>query len=215
MRKYLTEFFGYGGTTGAKVWFVGLEEAGGKDPWKELQDRSNLWKERTRCESIVDLKEFHGEQELPANRTWTGIIKMISAWKGTKFPKNSLARSNSDHALLELRSIARRNGQVKVKDEIFELIDKECLATTRIKGFKALYGQYKPKVIVFYGRSKEAPEFIKSIGSTYPGFNGTNPLHDDSGPSRIITVRHPTNGCRNAILSQVGQLIAEGIDLKR
>ena len=229
--EYVQQFFGYGGTTTAKVWFVGLEEAGGKDPWDELVSRSTWWKDRALKEPICDLYGFHyepGSETRPHSPTWSGIIRMIRAWKNQEnlqieptgqFMKNCLARSGSDHALLELSPIARSSSSSnashvwkRLKDEPFNIAESEIL-DVRLRKFAELYEKYEPKVIVFYGKAPERQSvFCKQIGCQYPGYDQAKPLLSDQGRSRIISVVHPTARVKRvSSLNKAGLLIAEGI----
>ena len=64
--KYVSLFFGYGRWT-APIWFVGIEEAGGRDEL-EIERRISLWNARGRKE-LEDAPSFYPET---GNDRWHG-----------------------------------------------------------------------------------------------------------------------------------------------
>lgn len=79
LRDYANNFYGYG-SWDAKTWFVGIEEAGGKD-FHEIDHRLEMWEKRGRrdledaCEFYPECREsrWHGVKAIP-QRTWKQLI---------------------------------------------------------------------------------------------------------------------------------------------
>ena len=85
--QYLATFAGYGNRAAA-VWFIGMEEGGGRNV-DELQRRLSAWDARGR-QPLEDLSAFHrafGESRYftPPFRlqpTWKALTRTLLAWRG-------------------------------------------------------------------------------------------------------------------------------------
>jgi len=84
LHAFMHTFFGYG-NLGAELWFVGMEEAGGKTE-AEVKGRLEAWGSRGRRE-IEDAAGFHQAAGMgnlfygngPVQATWKGLIRTIFA----------------------------------------------------------------------------------------------------------------------------------------
>jgi hypothetical protein len=82
---YMHQFAGYGSTV-ANLWFVGLEEGGGRTI-EELTTRVGAWAERGR-RPLEDLADYHRaihqatyfEPPFPLQRTWAALCKVRQGW---------------------------------------------------------------------------------------------------------------------------------------
>jgi hypothetical protein len=124
LHDYAEKFFGYGSPK-SKLWFIGIEEAGGRCE-RVVEDRLKLWSDHQFGRApFVDGYEFHqslrdcnGElldrlfcDPVPPQLTWDRLIRIQLARKGAKsiephdvkdFRKTEWARSTSKSCLLEL-----------------------------------------------------------------------------------------------------------------
>jgi hypothetical protein len=87
LNNYIESFFGYGRWQ-APVWFVGIEEAGGRTE-RELEQRLTVWAQRGQKE-LEDAPTFylqsgnhqwHG-QEAKLQETWKQLIRMLLVARG-------------------------------------------------------------------------------------------------------------------------------------
>jgi hypothetical protein len=124
LHDYAEKFFGYGNPN-SELWFIGIEEAGGRCE-RVVEDRLKLWSDHQFGRApFVDGYKFHqslrdcnGElldrlfhDPVPAQTTWDQLIRVQLVRKGAKsiephdvkdFRKTKWARSTSSSCLLEL-----------------------------------------------------------------------------------------------------------------
>ena len=58
LRRFVHEFYGYGAHK-APIWFVGMEEGGGRK-FEQVAGRLNAWQKRG-CMELEDLADYHRE----------------------------------------------------------------------------------------------------------------------------------------------------------
>jgi len=177
--NYAENFFGYGNPN-APVWFVGLEEAGGRTE-QVVADRLKLWSTQFDSRSIVDAYEFHQtlkdyegkplirlfEDPVPAQPTWDRLIRIQLAWEGhtairrsdiQAFRKTEWVRSTSKSCLVELfplpsPSVADWNYEDWTSIKEFKTREgyQKALGDKRALAIKELIREFRPKVVIFYG----------------------------------------------------------------
>lgn len=135
LKAYLYNFYGYGNLE-SNIWFIGKEEAGGKDK-KDIDARLEAWFNSGKP-STVDLYDYHkkifdikniasSDSEMAKlfdknakgfklQKTWAGLIKLQLASEGRydgkqlssvkAYQNQHLGRSDSENCLLELFPIA-------------------------------------------------------------------------------------------------------------
>jgi hypothetical protein len=89
LEKFMKRFFGYGNWN-ADVWFVGMEEGGGKDI-EEINCRLNSWNKRGQ-KHLEDVSEFHKDfdeeiwnqfsvDKSILQSTWSKLIRIFLTYK--------------------------------------------------------------------------------------------------------------------------------------
>src|SRR5437762_1389355 len=102
LTDYAEKFFGFG-NWGAKIWFVGIEEAGG---WREedVQGRLDSWIQKSRPE-LADAPTFyplcgqnnwHGDGAKP-QETWKQLIRMLLVARGKEAGRDAILEYQRDH----------------------------------------------------------------------------------------------------------------------
>lgn len=97
LNDFMRDFAGYGHRS-APLWFVGMEEGGGRDI-AELQRRVATWDARGR-RPLENLAEFHhaiGEARyfsvpFPLQPTWAALGRILQSWRGALADIPSLQR---------------------------------------------------------------------------------------------------------------------------
>src|SRR6478736_4725719 len=85
--SFVARFYGYGNSS-APIWFVGMEEGGGRTP-EEIENRIAAWEQRGESD-LEDLVEYHHAIGVtrhfgarPAlQRTWAKLIRILCAIRG-------------------------------------------------------------------------------------------------------------------------------------
>lgn len=178
--NYTEHFFGYGNPK-AKVWFVGIEEAGGCCE-QVVSDRLSLWTERFDGKSIIDGYEFHRSlhdctgtslgrlftDPVPVQKTWDRLIRLQLALQGhtsisrddvQSFRKTEWARSTSESCLIELFPLPSpslkkwRYGKWTTSLEAFQSrrAYQNHLGAKRTSAIKRMISEYSPRLVIFYG----------------------------------------------------------------
>jgi len=191
LTEYANKFFGFG-SWNVKIWFVGIEEAGG---WVEedLQRRLDVWQEHG-CNSLEDAPRFY-----PASRnsawhdpgadfqtTWKQLIRMLLLAKGQsdkdqgilEYQRNQLGAFDGETCLMELLPLPSpstddwnyglwsRLPWLRSRNDYFRE-----LKARRENEIRRRINEHKPKVVIFYGL--EIPERI----SLLPGWSGIGGGH--------------------------------------
>lgn len=182
LEEYSLKFYGFG-NPGGKLWFIGLEEAGGKCE-RVVADRLHLWKHRFASAPIIDGLKFHTElmdcegnslkrlfeAESGTQATWNQLIRLQLAWNGSpnpqkleisKFLAQNWAQADSDNCLLELFPLPSPSvtewHYPRWSDADFLKSREKYHAefrSRRVDGIRALIKEHGPKAVVFYGRTR-------------------------------------------------------------
>ncbi len=169
---FIRDFAGYG-HIGAPLWFVGMEEGGGRGV-SELQRRVEAWAKRGR-RNLEDLAEYHHAIEearyfrapYPLQRTWASLGRILQAWRGepTDTPSLQLVQTtllgskDGVASLLELLPLPSPTVQswpyAALVAEHPLLADRKqyvsAYVSARINMLRDLVREAKPRVVVFYG----------------------------------------------------------------
>jgi hypothetical protein len=174
LSEYVNGFYGYGDLAG-RYWFIGMEEGGGNSA-DEIRRRLLAWK-RLGSTTTLDLAEFHREigetrwfgSTAKLQRTWATLIRVLFAARGVEsgapgneavrqFQSSSLARKDSDTALLELFPLPSPSTSHWIYGELTTLRELssrstyyESLATKRVTTLRHLIQLHLPNVVVCYG----------------------------------------------------------------
>ena len=125
LEKFTQDFFGYGNIK-SDIWFIGHEEGSKQNSIKELKQRVQVWKKLGK-KTLCDCRDFHIElkmgNEEPFTKgkiqaTWGKYIDILIQIKNLNindlaskkvYLQHKFAKSNSDHALIELFPIPCSN----------------------------------------------------------------------------------------------------------
>lgn len=162
--EHLLHFIGYG-KLDAKIWFLGMEEAGGGEEnirarlkFSRVMDCANAHKK------ILGITKFHtGDKTI--QRTWRGMCYIMLRRKGKPIDRESirnyqadyLGRSHGDSLLCELMPIPKPNThawgyetlipQFESREDYYKKV-KPC----RVEYLQGLIQEYRPKVVIGYGK---------------------------------------------------------------
>ena len=180
LRDYIHTFFGYGSWSVGKFWFIGIEEAGGSNQ-ENIEKRLNSWQDMGKTD-LVDCKIHHKNIDSfitdpllkMHSRTWTRLIKAKLGFQC--IDRNSLTMLNvlntdwgqltSDNLLIELFPLPSPGVNywnypcwVDLKSDLYFLESRELykayIIAERINKIKQKIEEFKPQVVLFYGRSMQ------------------------------------------------------------
>jgi hypothetical protein len=224
---FMSTFAGYGHLR-APLWFVGMEEGGGRDIG-ELQRRVDVWKTRG-GRTLEDLGEFHhavGEPRYfvaphPLQRTWGALCRTLQAWRGAPTDIGSLKHVQATElgaqdgaaTLLELLPLPAASTSAwpyaSLASDHPPLADRAGYAAAytapRINFIRTLIEQGKPAAIVFYGL-RYLDAWCTIAGRT---LQATTIAERDcflgsDGSARFIAAPHPVaRGLKNEFWAAVG-----------
>ena len=230
--QYLATFAGYGNRAAA-VWFIGMEEGGGRDV-DELQRRLSAWDARGR-QPLEDLSAFHrafGEHRYftPPFRlqpTWKALTRTLLAWQGLE-PTDARIRE------VQSTELGSTHGQSTVA-ELFPLPARsvrawpyESLATVRpeLAAREQYFAIHQPRRIQMLQNLLSAPttRAIVCYGKGYDDnwaklLNAPMSMRDTEGThwklgSRggipVAIVPHPVSrGIRSTFWNELGARLRE------
>lgn len=175
LTRYCEQFVGYGSLEG-RLWFVGLEEGGGRN-LQLVKQRLAIWQGLGEP-STMDVEAFHEalgdgdhlfNQRAPLQRTWNKLIEAHFAARGQRshredrrqFQIEKLGRARADHCLLELMPLPSPHLGAWIYEACVEQVAwlesrRTYLArwrSQREKLIKRLVRQYRPRAVVMYGAS--------------------------------------------------------------
>ena len=171
LNNYLASFFGYGQWT-APIWFVGIEEAGGRTE-SEVERRLSLWNQRGSKE-LEDAPVFypksgndrwHGNKaELQA--TWKQLIRLLLLARNERDDKatmlanqreqlGSLAGDTCLAELLPLPSPDTETWNYRDWSDLPHLVSRQKYITRMLRpradALQKKCAAIRPKVVIFYG----------------------------------------------------------------
>lgn len=175
LRRYITEFFGYGDLS-SPLWFIGMEEAGGASR-NEIDCRLKAWSDLG-ASKTVDLFDFHeliGVTECfetsikpKLQPTWSKLIRYLLAYENASVDRETVrncqvsrfGRIGSNTCLLELLPLPSPQVGVWHYKEYYDLpvlrsreVYTDKISKIRIKSLRELIELYRPKRVVFYGKT--------------------------------------------------------------
>ncbi len=174
LQAYIAHFAGYGDLR-APLWFVGMEEGGGRDV-AELTRRVETWSSRGRS-PLEDLASYHHaiglsrhfEQPFPLQRTWAPLIRVLQVWRHAPMDHATLRRVQMTElgahggaaTLLELLPLPANNTQAWPYGSLAEYIPaladrlqyRQAYEAERLTMLRALMRKGAPRAVVCYGLS--------------------------------------------------------------
>lgn len=172
LKDYMRDFAGYGHLQ-APLWFVGMEEGGGRNV-AELQRRVETWEARGR-RPLEDLAEFHhaiGEpkhfrEPYPLQPTWASLARILQGWRGAavdipslqQVQATSLGSKNGLASLVELLLLPSPNVHswpyAALAEEHPALVDRiryrSAFLSARIGMLQERIQEAQPRAVIFYG----------------------------------------------------------------
>ena len=170
--EYMAHFAGYGDLR-APLWFVGMEEGGGRDV-AELAHRVGSWVARGR-HRLEDLATYHRaiglarhvDPPFPLQRTWGPLARVLQAWRAESTDVPALRRVQAadlgahggSGALLELMPLPATGTSAwpyaSLARDIPALLDRaqyrSAYEAARVRMLRALIDEGQPRAVICYG----------------------------------------------------------------
>ena len=231
LKTFMNGFYGYGEPK-ANLWFVGMEEGGGKTE-DEIELHLRTWDQRGR-NVVEDLRDFQLAKS-PDNplfsdvpkpqRTWKRLCLIELALRGDEGPlsdalqhqANSLGRQAGGNMLLELLPLPKPSRDPEDwKYGTWTTISwlrqhdsyEKRVSAGRIKAIKALLDEHRPRVIVFYGLTFR--KYWQQLGLIRPqkvpiGKAGKSTYITRSDRAVFVAVNHPADRLPDSYFVGVGE----------
>jgi len=215
LTDYAGKFFGYGNWS-AKVWFIGIEEAGGKSE-SEIKQRLHIWHQRGRLE-LENVREFytalnnshdwHGDNAV-LQPTWAGLIRLLLLARDEEDSDQNILQYQRKHMgencfaeLLALPSPDTRTWHYADWTDVDWLQSRVgCLDRTtpdRISTLKQRIQASNPKAVIFYSTTIPGRSLLP-LWSNIAGGRFNQGFEDDkillrrqTGGTTFFVARHPT-----------------------
>jgi hypothetical protein len=171
LNAYIDSFFGYG-RWNAPVWFIGIEEAGGRTE-REIEERLNVWTSRRRNEledaptfyPAMGNRAWHGKNPT-LQATWKQLIRMLLLARGEcdddktilNYQTEQLGSSRGDTCLAELLPLPSPDTSTWNYSRWFDLHRLSSrqsyqadILGPRADALKMRCASYRPQIVIFYG----------------------------------------------------------------
>ena len=219
-------FFGYG-HAGAKYWFIGLEEGGGKS-MDEIQNRLEAWQTLGRSQ-LADLREFHeraGITRWSAARprlqsTWKQLIRVVVTAEGKSsdveairtYQRDLLGRRSGMTALIELMPLpSPSTAQWLYASAGIDIIGdranySSAILDERIAAIRRLIAGCHPSFVIFYGLPRRDIWSSIAGGSLVDSASGPFAIHSTPG-TLFLMIQHPVAfGATNQQFEAMGRFL--------
>ena len=174
LEAFTLSFLGYGNPH-ASLWFVGMEEGGGKTQ-EEIQARLSAWDNRGQRQ-IEDMRAFcqatrhpallpYSGSAAPYNRTWCGLIQELHQQlnrpldSAVAFQRTNWLTTDGDTCLLNLMPLPSPNVETWNYNQWSDLpslqnrdIYLEALIPKRIAALRAAIQTFAPQTVICVGKS--------------------------------------------------------------
>jgi hypothetical protein len=233
LEAYMASFAGYGGLR-APLWFVGMEEGGGRDV-EELTRRVETWDARGR-QRLEDLADYHRaigmshhfEAPFPLQRTWGPLARVLQAALGASTDHPALRRVQTTQlgahgggaALLELLPLPAPDTEswpyAALATNLPALRDRAAYRTTyepaRLAMLRGLIREGGPRAVVCYGLGYRDAWTALAGAPLRPVTIAERRCYvgEGAGPM-FLAVPHPVaHGGTNRFWEAVGSVVATG-----
>lgn len=225
LRAFIRTFFGYGSWS-APLWFVGMEEGGGRD-LVEIAQRLDLWsggelEDLRRFSNALEGKRWFDDQP-PIQSTWAGLAAVALCAEGRSAGRESIRRYQRD----ELATVAGRTALIELlplpspstSHWIYEAcglselstraIYRHQFADLRAEEIQKRIDLHGPRVVMFYGLAYR--KYWESIaGSTFTSDQTTFVEFCRRGSSLLVLAPHPVaRGVRRSDFCEIGRFIRD------
>lgn len=170
LTDYASKFYGFG-TWKAKIWFVGIEEAGG-DRESEVQARLDAW-QKSDSNDLEDAPRFYPasgnsrwhSKDAVLQPTWRQLIRMLLVARGKpateetilKYQRESFGRAEGHECLAELLPLPSPKSTAWKYHQWSQLpwlkrrdVYQNYVSLGRAYEIQRKVEEYHPRVVVFY-----------------------------------------------------------------
>ena len=211
---YAQKFFGYGRWE-ASIWFIGIEEGGGKDI-QAVHDRLKAWATSGQSKELEDAPTFHLASNITAwhrpdakhQSTWKQLIRMFLLARGQDdsedalidYQRTQLGTTTGETCLAELLPLPSPDSKTwnyRAWSELPWLQTRAAyeqnILSHRITLLRQRIDHYRPRIVIFYGDG-QLKHWQRIIGSGIYQRPIADKLiaHERDGLQFFIT-KHPTN----------------------
>ncbi len=231
LQAYMASFAGYGDLR-APLWFVGMEEGGGRDV-DELARRVDAWDVRGR-QRLEDLAGYHRAigmsrhfaAPFPLQRTWGPLARVLQASRGASTALSELRHVQATQlgahgggaALLELLPLPAPNTNTwpyaALAKHVPALRDRAAYRTTyqpeRLAMLRALMREGRPRAVICYGLGYWESWTALAGAPLRPITIGERACYvGETSGSMLLAVPHPVaHGGTNYFWEAVGAVVA-------
>jgi len=159
----LLNFVGYG-TLNADVWFLGMEEAGGGEENIRTRLKFQTVEDCAEAHKLLGITKHHWEKRV-IQRTWRGMCYIMLQLEGKEptrtnirnYQAEKLGRFGGNTLLTELMPIPKPKISRWGYEELIPQFSSgkeyyQRVKPRRIKHLQRLLAQYKPSVVIGYGK---------------------------------------------------------------
>jgi hypothetical protein len=228
LANYVESFYGFG-NWGARIWFVGIEEAGG---WRQrdIDRRLQTWDRNGRAE-LEDASTFypasgnarwHGATAV-LQPTWAQLLRMLLVARGMPARNENIIDYQRRHLgsrdgeiclaeLLPLPSPSLKYWHYSKWSKLRWLENRERyyahLLVPRAAGLARRIREHQPEVVIFYGTT-----FLKTwsciSGATWAQAIEQKLLHYSNGHTDFFVTKHPLDPAlgsgRDSYFQEIGK----------
>jgi hypothetical protein len=231
LQAYMASFAGYGDLR-APLWFVGMEEGGGRDV-DDLVRRVDAWEVRGR-QRLEDLAGFHRaigmsrhfEAPYPLQRTWGPLSRVLQASRGASTTLSELRHVQATQlgtygggaALLELLPLPAPNTNTwpyaALAKHVPALRDRVTYRDTyehvRLAMLRALIEEGRPRAVICYGLGyRESWTALAGAPLRSITIAERACYAGEASGSMLLAVPHPVaHGGTNSFWEAVGAVVA-------
>jgi hypothetical protein len=227
LAAYIDTFLGYGRLS-APLWFMGMEEGGGRDV-AELSRRVCAWDARGghSCEDLsgyhraIGITEFFDEGRPRLQPTWCALMKALQAWRGRPIDTRTLHSLQTTEwgaidgpvALLELLPLPAPTTDdwpyPELAAQMPALRDRTSylahVLPARTQRYEELVQQYQPAAVVCYGIGYLRHwESVFGVPLEPIRIDGRRCFGGRSGCTRVLVVPHPARANANTLWRAIG-----------
>ncbi len=234
LNKFCHTFYGFGNYNG-RYWFIGMEEAGG-DSETAVANRLAHWQTQNmpETEDLVShatglgWAEKHFGEQPKSQPTWNKLIRIVLSAEGDnpvtldkvkQFQRTALGRQESDNCLLELfplPSPSTKRWLYADYSNLPYLSDRKAyrayLADLHVTHLRHKIGEYRPKIVVFYGWNYK--DWWREIANVSFEQNDKEKflVGKNSDTTFFITEHSTAYGVTMDYFHYIGRMIKEGED---
>lgn len=228
--NYVDSFYGFG-NWGTKIWFIGIEEAGG---WRQrdIHQRLQVWDRNGRAE-LEDAPTFYPESgngrwhgpTAGLQPTWAQLIRMLFVARGAPttneaildYQRQHLGSRNGEICLAELLPLPSpgvKEWHYSKWSKLRWLESRERyyahLLVARAAGLARRIRERKPEVVIFYGTT-----FLKTwsciSGANWAQAIQRKLLHYTNGRTNFFVTKHPLDPAlesgRDSYFQEIGNFL--------